>query len=67
VTKEHLKATQVFLCITPHLNYDQEPEEVPAQLHYPHITNKGVWYKYNMQSTARLVRGRQGRHSYWMA
>jgi len=65
--KECLRAAQVFLCITPHLNYDQEPGEVPAQLHYPCITNRGAQYKYNMQSTARLARGRQGRHSYRVA
>jgi hypothetical protein len=65
--KEHLRAALVFLHITPHLNYDCEPGEVPPQLHYPLITNRGPWYKYNIQSTARLARGRWGSHSYRVA
>ena len=28
--KECLRAAQVFLCIAPHLDYDQKPGEVPA-------------------------------------
>jgi hypothetical protein len=54
--KEHLRAAQVFLHITPHLNYNCKPREVPAQLHYPCITNRGPQYKYNMRSTTRLAR-----------
>ena len=65
--KEHLRAAQVFLHIALHLNYDQEPGEVPAQLLYPRITNSRVQYEYNMQSTARLARGRWGSHSYRVA
>jgi hypothetical protein len=42
----------------PDLNYNREPGEVPAQLLYPHLTNRGAQYEYNMQSTARLARGR---------
>jgi hypothetical protein len=67
VIKEHLRAARVFLCITPHLNYDRKPGEVPAQLLYPHLTNREVRYEHNMQSTARLARGRQGGHSYRLA
>jgi hypothetical protein len=67
VIKEHLRVSQVFLCIAPHLDYDRGPGEVSPQPHYPHITNRGLWYKYNMQSTARSARGRQGSHSYRVA
>jgi hypothetical protein len=40
--KECLRTAQVFLCITPHLDYDREPGEVPARLLYPCLTNRGA-------------------------
>ena len=67
VIKECLRSARVFLQITPHLDDDHEPGKVPARLHYPRITNRGAQYKYNIQSTARLARERQGGHSYQVA
>jgi len=50
--KQCLTAAQVSLHITPHLDYDREQGEVPADLFYPHVTNRPTRYKTN-----RPVRG----------
>src|SRR6267142_1539558 len=45
--KQCLTAAQVSLCIAPHLDYDREQGEVPADLFYPQVTNRPVRYLTN--------------------
>jgi hypothetical protein len=53
--KERLRVARVFLQLAPHLDYDCKPGEVPAQLTYSRLTNRGPRYENASRSMARLA------------